>query len=930
MTALSEISMPSANSFFEAWDELYQGARWVRTDFHLHTPDVHSFRCPDGSDPSDPEQKSAIVDAYVHQLVSQRIKLAAITDYNGIREEWFVPIRDGASQRGIVVLPGAELSFSANGRGLHVAVIFEPDADLQALNRTIHSVDGDPMGALFTSRKQHREIQPNDSVENTLRNLREQTKCLIIVVHPNDEKGLFKTYKAKQQAEFINAVNPDGIENFGPDHRHRLLNQGVREEVMQRIASVEFSDPKQIEEIGTKKRQGGSLRATCLKLSTSGDLDAIRIALHDGDVRACTDERPRADHTWIRGVEVEGSGFLGGIRLALSPELNTLIGGRGVGKSALLEAIRYGLGLDPYTTTEYRESLARHALGSGGKVTLYLDQVVGPETRRRYRIERIYGEEPRVYELNPERPVPLTPVQLFADDEVPLFFGQKEIYAVTQEGNKRLRLLDQIIGRSAQEQQRALAKTEEDLRRNARSLLDLAQRLEEKTDAEERLHRIEHELAIYQKQGVAEKLKQATQLSQDEVRLKQQRILLDEAAGEWARIATEVDTPLQRAPGQAARAQSVQRLLVQDAAQVLGALRESFASIIRTGDEAVSDARRRLDEIDVRWRDGRAPLDEEIRRVKQEIGESDLDLDNLERLTQEQTHLKGDVERLAALADQQRAAQSQREELLRALQEQRYQVFALRQNQAKIINERLKGRVRLDVSYKGQCEPFTERIASLLQDSGVRKRTIEEICSRDGDEVVAGPKIAAAVRRGVEGLQEEFGLSPGQAGQIHSWLTGDPTRLYEIELMMPEDQVQVYLKVDDEERELSRLSGGQQATAMLLLLLVQEKRPLFVDQPEEDLDNRFIYDDIVRILREQKGKRQFVFATHNANIPVTADAELIVALEAEAGHGYIAKQGGIDRPEVREAVKQIMEGGEQALRRRTEKYGWLSNWRPAA
>ena len=96
-----------------------------------------------------------------------------------------------------------------------------------------------------------------------------------------------------------------------------------------------------------------------------------------------------------------------------------------------------------------------------------------------------------------------------------------------------------------------------------------------------------------------------------------------------------------------------------------------------------------------------------------------------------------------------------------------------------------------------------------------------------------------------------------------------------------------------------------------------------MDQPEDDLDNRFIYEDIVRLLREQKGRRQILAATHNPNIPVLGDAELTVALEASEDRARIVVQGSVDRAEVREAVKRIMEGGEEAFRRRAEKYGWI-------
>ncbi len=100
-----------------------------------------------------------------------------------------------------------------------------------------------------------------------------------------------------------------------------------------------------------------------------------------------------------------------------------------------------------------------------------------------------------------------------------------------------------------------------------------------------------------------------------------------------------------------------------------------------------------------------------------------------------------------------------------------------------------------------------------------------------------------------------------------------------------------------------------------------------LDQPEDDLDNRFVYEDVVSILREQKGlaggegRRQVIAATHNANIPVLGDAEQVVGLEVDEGRIRVISRSSIDHPPTRDLIKQVMEGGDEAFRRRAEKYG---------
>ncbi len=101
-----------------------------------------------------------------------------------------------------------------------------------------------------------------------------------------------------------------------------------------------------------------------------------------------------------------------------------------------------------------------------------------------------------------------------------------------------------------------------------------------------------------------------------------------------------------------------------------------------------------------------------------------------------------------------------------------------------------------------------------------------------------------------------------------------------------------------------------------------------MDQPEDDLDNRFITEGIVPRMREVKQRRQFIFSTHNANIPVLGDAEMILGLsthnEDDMGYGIISVEhmGAIDSQPVRELVEEILEGGREAFEIRRRKYGF--------
>ena len=116
------------------------------------------------------------------------------------------------------------------------------------------------------------------------------------------------------------------------------------------------------------------------------------------------------------------------------------------------------------------------------------------------------------------------------------------------------------------------------------------------------------------------------------------------------------------------------------------------------------------------------------------------------------------------------------------------------------------------------------------------------------------------------------------------------------------------------------LSDGQRNTAVLALILSQDGGPLIIDQPEDELDSNFVFRELIPMLRKVKSKRQIIISTHNANLPVNGDSELVYAFEANGGHGAELAQGGLDRSKVTKAVLDIMEGSEEAFRRRREKY----------
>jgi hypothetical protein len=188
-------------------------------------------------------------------------------------------------------------------------------------------------------------------------------------------------------------------------------------------------------------------------------------------------------------------------------------------------------------------------------------------------------------------------------------------------------------------------------------------------------------------------------------------------------------------------------------------------------------------------------------------------------------------------------------------------------------------------------------------------------------DAVAPDNLAAALRDKDLSALQAAGLTDSNAAKVISRAT--PALLRQIERASVGPLVRIQLRREGElvHTDLSGLSVGEKCSAVLSIALLNKQRPLVIDQPEDDLDHAFVTESVVESLRVAKGGRQIIAATHNPNIPVLGDAEMVYRVTREVGNiCRIKTQGGLELPEVTAEV-QMLEGGPDAFERRSKRYG---------
>ncbi|GIV42259.1 MAG: hypothetical protein KatS3mg034_1569 [Vicingaceae bacterium] len=520
------------------------------------------------------------------------------------------------------------------------------------------------------------------------------------------------------------------------------------------------------------------------------------------------------------------------------------------------------------------------------------------------------GQLPEVENKN------IPPIEVFGD-KTPLILGQKELYALSLKDDFQLSLIDNLIGDELKKEDIELKKLINQLDENARELLTAKKNIQKKDEVEQELKTINEHLKTFEQLGVADKMAKQTALIQDEKKLKQAIELIQNQINNHKQLFEETISEIEKQVKLLHEGKSVEKDILSNASNIFSNVKQYFEELKKDFEIKTKDYEQQIEKIKKQWEEQKKKYDNEIISIKQELSAKGLAPDKYEELVKRKTQLEPLLKEYQKVNSKITELEKKRNELKSQLKHKRHQLFEIRKNKLDKLNNKLNDKLKIEIEYLSNKEKFKEDLTELLRGSGISREVINCIIEK---EAIDGIELSKLISLGKNKVIEELGLTDAMAQRFINWFS-DNEKLYKLENLFPDDKIIIKLKIEDTYKELNTLSAGQKATALLILLFAQEDRILIIDQPEEDLDNRFIYEDVVKILREIKKTRQIILVTHNANIPVLGDAEQVFVLDASNNECSIIDTGSIDKHSIAQNIKSIMEGGEEAFKRRIEKYG---------
>ncbi|MFW6248199.1 MAG: TrlF family AAA-like ATPase, partial [Bacteroidota bacterium] len=707
----------------------------------------------------------------------------------------------------------------------------------------------------------------------------------IILAHIDDTNGLFTELRGRTLEDFVKQESFNrvlAVQKSANLQNYTKLCEWINRKG-KKIACVEGSDNARggIEAIGKG-------RITYFKIGDF-NFEALKYALTDCEYRLSPKTKPEIKNSYIKSIAFEG-GLLDETRIDFSPELNTLIGVRGSGKSSILEIIRYTLGIplsEIAVDPRYKDGLIEHVLKSGGKSVV----TVVNEHQEEYRIEKIYGQKEDIYKDGFLQ----TGISIDAVFDHPVYFGQKDLS--NKDADFEADLIQRLIGTRLKLVQSKIEVRNRDIESLISEIKKLRNLKQLKKETETLIQNSKHQLELYKKKGVEEKLKQQTLFDSDVSKVSQTAKSISNYIDELNSLITNHEYFFQ----QEISGSELNKEFFESIKQLMNELKTEFEKLkkVQTASSLIHD---KIKGVLTKINEKKEGLKEEFAKIKREINTDTINPDNFLKLNRQIDTAQLKLKEIEKSEKKRIELKNTLLEKLSDLNNLWLEEYKLLKTEVDRINE-VESKLTIEVLFKGRRDKYTDKLKQVFRGSGIREPAYQEIESTYKDFI--------EIYKDASKLEDI--LNENQVVEFKNRFSENLE-----ELLTYKVENKIVIKYNG--KPLDKHSLGQRASALILFLLAQkENNVLIIDQPEDDLDNQTIYDEVIKEFKKIKGNMQFIFATHNANIPVLGDSEKVVACSYDEKKIAI-HSGTIDNHQTQRFIVDIMEGGDEAFNRRKNIY----------
>ena len=622
----------------------------------------------------------------------------------------------------------------------------------------------------------------------------------------------------------------------------------------------------------------------------------------------------------IKSIEIKNSPFFNDMKIDFSENLNCIMGGRGTGKTTLLYFIKASLSKDE----SFAYNILKSNLGNG-EITLEIE-VDGNSS---YKITKTFNDEPQPYKtINGD----YISIERIGDEVECDIYEAGAIEQIGRNSQDRLKLLDKKIAQDVTVISDQIKSIQIELESNSQEIKSINARF---IQIDERLRsygNVEVELSDHKKNqppGIKEEEQKEFEIadSNEKIRASEKR-LADRVESEFKNINEDLENRLDelkefeknQIPENADKFinRDLIENIIKEAKTTLSSLRESLSESRKKVEGFLSY----LTEKSTTLKDSHDIQQAEFVKLKQRFDAYKEYINKYNKLTKtldEKSALLKDKEEKQS---KRQKIKQKRELLIKKLNELKQDVFNKRLKCIGEFNEKFKGEIKISLTFGGITDEYEESLRAALKGSGLRyNELIPKIIQKFSPDEFA----TIIHNRDAENLKTITGIDAARSETIINALY-ETDAIYEIEGLYCPDLPEFLLKVktagpleSENYRKSDELSMGQRCTTVLPIVFAVSNNPLIIDQPEDNLDNKYISGNIHEIIRDQKKERQLIFITHNPNIPVLSESEYNLFLTFE----NVAKIENAGRVEdVKQNIIGLLEGGEKAFLERKRIYGY--------